>query len=325
MDVRALLFGSLIRKGLTVVLGLGLVAGGAFVAGFLGVPTVERVDNQFGGVNETHTTIETELVINNPNPVGVRLGGLSVDYSVSMNGITMATGQKQGLGIGTGNSTINLTTYLKNERVPEWWVSHINNGESTNMTISATVHSGLIGQSASFQPASETIETDILGQFNSSEDRPINANIALVDDPVLIIKETSANWGEATSSTTPIQMRFDVYNPKNAPIVISNIGYNITMNDIQVGQGETAETEEIPPQSTETVSFTTDIKNQKLDEWWVSHIENNQVTELRIDFYAEVQPPGSDDTIRVPLDDLTYTKTIETDFFGTKGEGNQSA
>jgi LEA14-like dessication related protein len=318
MDVRALLFGSILRKALTVVLGLGIVVGGAFVGGFIGVPSVERVDNQFGGVNETHTTIETDLTVNNPNPIGIRLGSLSVDYAVSMNDVEMATGQKNGVGIGTGNSTINLTTYLKNERIPEWWVTHINNGETTEMTVSATAHSGLIGQSASFQPAAETIETNILGQFNSSEDRPIDANMALVEDPVLIIKETSANWGEATSSRTPIDMRFDVHNPKSAPIAISNIGYNITMNDIQVGEGETAETETIPAQSTETVSFSTDIQNQHLDEWWVSHIENGQVTDLRIDFYAEIQPPGSDETIRVPLEDMTYTQTIETDFFGNK-------
>jgi LEA14-like dessication related protein len=319
MDVRALLFGSLIRKALTVVLGLGIVVGGAFVGGFIGVPSVESIDNQFGGVNETETAIETDLVVNNPNPIGIRLGSLSVDYAVSMNGVEMATGQKDGVGIGTGNSTINLTTYLQNERIPEWWVTHINNGETTQMTVSATAKSGLIGQSASFQPASETIKTNILGQFNSSEDRPIDANFALVEDPVMIIEETSANWGEATASRTPIDMRFDVHNPKNAPIAISNIGYNITMNDVQVGEGETAETETIPPQTTETVSFSTDIKNQHLDEWWVSHIENGQVTDLRIDFYAEIQPPGSDETIRVPLDDMTYSQTIETDFFGNKG------
>lgn len=325
MDVRALLFGSLLRKALTVVFGLGIVVGGAFVGGFIGVPSVQGLDNQFGGVNETQTTIETDLVVNNPNPIGISLGGLSVDYGVSMNGVEMATGQKDGIGIGTGNSTINLTTYLQNERIPEWWVTHINNGETTEMTVSATAKSGLIGQSASFRPASKTIETDILGQFNSTEERPVDANMALVEDPVLIIEETSANWGDATSARTPIDMRFAVHNPKNAPIAISNIGYNITMNDVQVGEGETAETETIPAQSTETVSFTTDIRNQHLDEWWVSHIENGQVTELRIDFYAEIQPPGTDETVRVPLDDMTYTRTIETDFFGNKGEANQTA
>lgn len=325
MDVRALLFGSLLRKAVTVVLGLGIVVGGAFVGGLLGVPSVERVDNQFGGVNETQTAIETDLLVNNPNPVGIRLGSLSVNYSVSMNDVEMAVGQKEGIGIASGNSTVNLTTYLQNERIPEWWVTHINNGETTDMTVSATAKSGLIGQSATFQPASETIETDILGQFNSTEDRPVDANMALVEDPVMIIKETSANWGEATSTATPIDMRFDVHNPKNSPVAISNIGYNITMNDVQVGEGETAETETIPPQSTETVSFTTDIQNQNLDDWWVSHIENNQVTELRIDFYAEVEPPGTDETVRVPLDDMTYTQTIETDFFGNKGETNETA
>ncbi|MFB6270445.1 MAG: LEA type 2 family protein, partial [Halobacterium sp.] len=320
MDVRALLFGSKLRIAVTVVGGLGLVVGGAFVAGFLGVPSVERIENRFGDVNATDTEIETDLVVHNPNPIGVRLGKLSVNYTVSMNGIEMARGDKHGVAIGTGNSTVNLTTYLKNERIPEWWVSHITNSETTELTVSARVQSGTIGQSATFQPAAKTIETDLISQFNSSEDRPVNANVALVDDPVLVIERTNASWGNVTSAETPIDLEFQVYNPKASPVVVSNIGYNISMNGVQVGEGETQQTETIPGKTSRVVETPTVIGNQRLDEWWVTHIENNQTTELRIDFYAEVKPPGSEEPIRVPLDDLTYTKTIETDMFGTKGD-----
>ncbi|MFC3478963.1 LEA type 2 family protein [Halobacterium litoreum] len=318
MDVRALLFGSKLRTAATVVFGLGLAVGGAFLAGILGVPSVERVDNRFGAVNETDTEIRTDLVVHNPNPVGARLGSLGVNYSVSMNDVRVATGEKQGLGLGTGNSTIALTTHLKNERIPDWWVTHIRNGEQTDMTIDATVKSGLLGQSATFQPASRSIDTNLIGQFNSSERRPVNADMALVEDPVLVVRQTNASWGEVTSAETPINLEFGVYNPKSTPVVISNIGYNITMNDVQVGSGETEETESIPGKTYRVVETPTAIQNERLDDWWVSHVRNDQVTELRIDFYAEVQPPGSEETIRVPLDDMTYTKTIETDLFGTK-------
>ena len=320
MDVRALLFGSKIRISVTVVVGLVLVLGGAFVAGILGVPNVERIENRFGDVNETETEIETDFVVHNPNPVGVRLGDLRVNYTVSMNDIEMARGDKHGVGIGKGSSTVNLTTALQNERIPEWWVSHIDNDETTALTVSARVQSGTIGQSKTFQPAAETIETDLVSQFNSSEDRPVNADISLVEDPVLVIERTNASWGTVTASETPIDLEFQVYNPKTSPVVVSNIGYTISMNEIQVGAGETEETETIPGKTSRVVETPTAIDNQRLDEWWVSHVENNQTTDLRIDFYAEVQPPGVDDPIRVPLDELTYTKTIETDMFGTKGD-----
>jgi len=318
MDVRALLFGSKLRIAATVFVGLGLAVGGAFLAGILGVPSVERVDNQFGSVNDTDTEIRTDLVVNNPNPIGVRLGSMSVNYSVSMNDVRVATGEKNGVGIGTGNSTVELTTYLQNERIPDWWVTHVRNDEQTDMTIDATVKPGILGQSATFQPASRSIETDLIGQFNSSERRPVNADMALVEDPVLVVRQTNASWGEVTESETPIDLEFGIYNPKSTPVVVSNIGYNITMNDVQVGAGETEETETIPGKTYRVVETPTAIQNENLDEWWVSHVQNNQVTELRIDFYAEVQPPGSEETVRVALDDMTYTKTIETDLFGTK-------
>ncbi|MFB6072764.1 MAG: LEA type 2 family protein [Halobacterium sp.] len=324
MDVRALLFGSKLRIAATVVVGLGLAVGGAFLTGFLGVPSVERIDNEFGTVNESVTEIETDLVVHNPNPIGVRLGGLSVNYTVSMNDVAMARGEKHGVAIGTGNSTVNLTTYLQNPKIPDWWVTHVRNGEQTTLAVEATVKSGLLGQSATFQPATRSIETDILGQFNSSEDRPVNANVALVEDPVLVIRQTNATWGNVTDARTPINIEFGVYNPKSTPVVVSNVGYNITMNGILVGSGETQETETIPGKTYRVVETPTAIRNERLDEWWVSHVENNQVTELRIDFYAAVQPPGSDETIRVPLDDLTYTKTIETDLFGSKSGGSDA-
>ncbi|MCD2199302.1 LEA type 2 family protein [Halobacterium sp. KA-4] len=322
MDVRALLFGNTIRVAITVVAGLGLVAGGAFFAGFLGVPSVEQVDNQFGEVNDTYTEIETDLVIHNPNPVGVRLGDTSVNYTVAMNDIRMASGDKHGVGIDTGNSTVNLTTQLHNERIPAWWVNHVRGGEQTNLTVSATVQPGFVGQSASFQPAAETIETDLLGQFNSSEDRPVNAEMPLVE---VVIERTNASWGNVTDAETPIDLEFDVYNPKTSPVIVSNVGYNITMNGVPVGAGETEDGQTIPGKSSRVVETPTVIDNENLDEWWVTHVENNQTTELRIDFYAEIELPGSSETIRVPLDELTYTQTIETDMFGNKGDSGSDA
>ncbi|WP_232688350.1 LEA type 2 family protein [Halobacterium zhouii] len=325
MDVRALLLGSTLRVAVTSILGVGLVVSGAFFAGILGVPSVATIDNEFGAVNESRTAIQTDLVVHNPNPIGVRLGDLTVEYAVAMNGIEMASGAKHGIGIGTGNSTVNLTTDLQNERIPDWWASHVKNGERTNLTITATAHSGLLGRSATFQPAPKTIRTDVISQFNSSEDRPVNAGVPLVEDPIMVIEETNASWGTVTKSETPIQMEFDVYNPKTAPVAVTNVGYNITMNGVLVGQGEVSQTESIPGHTRRTIETPTVIDNERLDEWWVSHLRNNQTTELRIDFYAEVEPPGTTEPVRVPLRELTYTRTIETDIFGSKAAGDASS
>jgi LEA14-like dessication related protein len=318
VNLRSILFGSKLKVILTALLLLVSSVGGAYAAGVLGAPSVAGVENRFGDVTAKTTTIETDLTVNNPNPVGVRLGGTSVNYTVSMNDVSMANGTKEGLAIEKGNSTLHFTTTMRNERIPAWWVSHIRNGERTELEIDARIRSSLLGQSVTV-PHEREIETDVIGQFNSTETRPVNASQPLVSDPILYINRTSASWGSVSQSETPIDMRFVVYNPKTTPYTISEIGYEITMNNITVGEGTSDDPYVIESRSEETIATATAIQNQKLDEWWVSHLERNQVTDLRIDFYARIELP-SGDTVRVPLDELTYTKRIETDFFGTKGE-----
>ena len=300
------------------VLVLGGSLGGAYALGIVGTPTVESVDNRFTGISENTTTVETALTVTNPNPVGVQLGGVGIDYTVYMNDVAMAEGSKQGLGIERGNSTLNFTTEMDNSRIPAWWVSHIRNGERTQVTIDATVSSSLLGGRSVSLSQNRTVETDIVGQFNSDETRPVNTSNPVVTDPALYINETRGSWDEdnVTASETPLDIEFDVFNPKAYPYTVTEIGYTVRMNDLTVGNGSTAREYVIGPQQTQTVGVDASIRNENLDEWWVSHLENNQVTDLYIDFYIVVDAGGEE--FRIDLDAIDYRNTIETDVFGNK-------
>jgi len=300
-----------------VVVALGVLVAGGFAVGVLGVPGVTGVENSFGPVNDTNTVVYTDLHVNNPNPIGVRLGGVSVNYTVGMNGVDIAGGEKDGLGIGSGNSTVNLTTAMDNEQIPAWWYTHVRNGESTTVQIDATATSSTLGQSANFG-RQRGVETDIASQFDSNETRLVEANQPLVSDPVLYVNSTRGSWDREnlTRERTPLDLDFTVYNPKSVPYTVSKIGYNITMNGVPVGAGETDSGYVIEPQTTETVRANTAIRNENLDEWWVTHLERNQVTDLYIDFYLIVEIGG--EQIRIDLDSIDYEKRIETDIFGNK-------
>lgn len=298
---------------LTLVIAL---VGGAVALGVMGTPSVTGVDNRFGDVNETSTVIESDLRVSNPNPFGAALGGLTLDYSVSMNGIRMAHGSKGGVEIERGNSTVPFSTVMDNQKIPAWWASHIRSGESTTLRVDADIHSSLLNRTFGAPTVERTIETDIISQFNSTETRPVNAGAPVVSDPVLYVNETSARWGQVNESTTPIAMDFTMYNPKSYPIPVTEIGYTVTMNNVTVGNGTTDRTYVLSARSERTLQTRTVIDNPTLDEWWVSHLARNQVTDLGIDFYAKVNVGG--ETVRVPLDEMTYTKTIRTDMFGTK-------
>jgi LEA14-like dessication related protein len=277
-------------------------------------PSVAGVDNRFGAVNETTTTIESDLQVRNPNPVGATLGGLTVAYAIDMNGIRMATGTKGGLSIPQGKSTVPMTTRLANERIPTWWVSHVRNGERTTLAVNADVHSSTLGTAFGAPKVTRDIETDIISAFNATEDRPVGSSPT--GGPLLVLRETSAQWGEVSAAETNIDMRFVVYNPNAYPIPVSELGYRATMNGIEMGNGTTEGQGVIPPGETRTIEATTTLNNDNIDEWWVSHLRNDQVTDLRIDFSARFELPT--ETVDVPLDPLSYTRTIKTGIFDNK-------
>jgi len=314
MSIRSAFLGSKLRIVGTVLLVLVVGFGAAYAGGIIGAPTVEGMSNSFGTVNESTTVIETNVTVNNPNPVGISLGGVSVNYTVDMNEVRMASGDKKGIGVGTGNSTLTLRTLMDNQQIPKWWASHLQNGERTSVGVSATIKSSTLGQSFSTSLPSRTIGTDLLSAFNSTEERPVNANQPLVSDPVLWVNETSASWGDVTAAETPTDMSFTVYNPNSYPITVSELGYNVTMAGVDMGEGATEDPYVIAPGTEETLEADVIIDNTKLDQWWVEHLNNDQSSMLRISFYAEASVGG--ETLRIPLEAFTHEEEIETDVFG---------
>lgn len=317
--VRSWLTASTRRLAAVAVVGLLLLAGVTVAAGVLGTPSVTGVDNRFAGVNETTTVVESDLAVRNPNPLGVTLGGLTADYRVTMNGIAMANGTKSGVSVARGDDSLPFTTFLDNGRIPAWWVSHVDAGEQTTLRVSADVHSSLLGASFGAPEVEREVETDVVGAFNSTERRPVNAGLPVVSDPVLYVEETSGEWGTVDAERTEVETDFVVSNPKPYPVPIAEVGYEIRMNGLRMGQGTTAREYVIPPGEERRVEATTVMRTARFDEWWVSHLERNQQTTLEIDFFLVVDPQtGGTGSARIPLD--TLTQTVETDVFGNKAD-----
>jgi LEA14-like dessication related protein len=201
-------------------------------------------------------------------------------------------------------------------------VSHVTAGEETTLRVDADVHFSLIGRSFGAPQVERGVETNVVGGFNSTERRPVNASLPTVSDPVLYVEETSGEWGTVNRERTEVETEFLVSNPKPYPVVVTEIGYEIRMNDVVMGDGATDREYVIPGNGGERrMNATTVMRTARFDEWWVTHLERNQRTNLAIDFYLVVDPqtPGVE-PVRVPLD--TLERTIETDMFGTKPEGS---
>jgi LEA14-like dessication related protein len=316
-SLRSIVAGSKLRIVASLVVSLLLLVAGGIAGGVIGPPAVNDVENRFGTVTDETTEIETNISVHNPNPIGLNLSGTTVRYEMRANGVPLASGEKQGLAVQRGNSTVQITTLMENDRIPDWWVAHVRNGERTTMTVDAIVDVGEIGQSFTVTQERST-STDILGEFGTTEPRQVNAETTGVQDPILIIEETSAEWGSVNEARTPIDVEFEARNPQDIqPVTIVAVGYDITMNGIAVGSGVVEQNRVIAGGQTKTIPLTTAIDNAKLDEWWVSHLERNQVTEFKIEFYITIELQNGR-SLRIPMKKLAYTDTIETDILGSK-------
>lgn len=316
---KTLLFGSKLKIVAVSLVSLVATVGIAAGLGLIGVPGVADIDNEFGDVTESTTVIETDLIIHNPNPVGISLGDAQVEYTVSMNDVDLATGEREGISVGSGNTTVDLTTRMDNDQIPEWWATHIAADERSHLVVDAEVTHERFSRTASFDH-DRTVETDLIGEFDSEEPEPVQPDedsplsiISEVSDPLLYINESNGEWGEVSADETPMEVDFVAYNPQPAPLTITQLEYEITMNDVQVGEGSTEHEYVIQPDDEETIETDTVIENERLDEWWVTHLQNEQTTLLEIQFWITFDVAG--ESIRVPVDALDHEETIETDIF----------
>jgi LEA14-like dessication related protein len=320
-----------IAKALAGVVLAGLVVlamiAGAFATGLLGAPSVVTTESRFGPIDSNETTVITNVTVENPNPIGLTGDDATVSQTVALNGITVASGSRQGISLPAGRSTNEIETAIDNSAIPRWWVSHVRRDERTTAVIDAQVRSSILGGNVTVS-RERTIETQVLDGFNSTNTRAIEAPesvAALRSGPVLYLNRTSASWGEVNETATPIDVRLRVFNPLGVPIPISNLGYTVRMNGVPVGSGATDRLQVLEPGRTTTVEASVPIEAARLDEWWVRHVRNGQQTTIRVDFTARARLPVVG-VVSLPLDGLGYRSNLTTDLLGnsdsvTNGSG----
>jgi len=283
---KALLVGAVV---LIVAAGLG-----AYLLFFRGgLPTIElkSITHRWAYVNETLTAIESTVVVHNPTPISATLKRL--EYTIRLNGIDFGTGRcsKPVEVPAQGDATINLTTYIKNERIPPWWVSHIKAGEKTEAIISGTATVEALGTTfdVPFQYSGE-FETNIEEQADITEPFDILLlSLPVVGDIKITVKEVDTSWGEVTAETAELVHVARIYNPNDFDIPATSMRYVIEANDIRLAEGEQPLNVVLKAKETTPLVLFTYINNTLLDDWWVSHLQNNETTHLVILIYATME------------------------------------
>lgn len=307
---------------LAALIGLLVLAvvliGTATAVGVLGMPQVAAIETDLVGANRTTTVVESALTVTNPNPFPITLQRADVTYTVYMNGIPVGDGEEPSVSLPSGNSTVQVRTGLQNDRIVDWWRSHIRRGERTNLTVSATLRSARFDESLSRRVADRTVRTDIISAFETNDTIPVNASREFVSDPVLYVNETNARWGNVTRNRTVVHTKLRVYNPKSFAIPVTTVRYDVGMNGVAVANGSTENLTAIPAKSHRNVTARVVIDNSKLDEWWVTHVERNQTTTVRVDYAVglDLSAYGGGNRTVSPE---PINRTFHTDVFGDRG------
>lgn len=260
-------------------------------------PQVESINSSFGAVSEEQTVIETRVVVVNPNDRALP-GNAQVDYTVSLNDVQVAEGQKNGLNIGPGRNVLNLSIELDNDKIPPWWVTHVANDEQTTLTVETSASSSLLPLSRGLPAETQTLRTDMLASLSNSSE---SETIAVANETVLSVSNRSVEWGAAGARTTPVVVSSRLTNTHDYPVTLNGTEYEIQMNDVVVGGGTTDEQLELSPGETTTYTVTADIDTPKMADWWRSHIRNDQRTELNVTAFAVTDDDGERVTLPVAV------------------------
>jgi LEA14-like dessication related protein len=296
--------------GIIFLLFIGIIIIG-FITGILTIPSIKEISNRWGNISEDTTEIISSITIENNNPFKIIIPRVEVDYTIRMNDIKMAHGKIENINLQKGDTTIEVTSYFDNSKIPEWWISHIKNNEKTIVDIRPMVVIDVEFTEPHIDTPSKTIpiNTNLLEDANIFDKKTIEIG------PINItMKSVSAEWGNVDNETTELIFNLIIYNPIPLNILMPQIRYNISMNNIIIGNGSITDNLILKANNDSIINLITKIDNNRLDDWFVSHLQNNENSTLKITISSVIEYEG----ISFKIDDfLIYTYEFDTDILGS--------
>jgi len=96
------------------------------------------------------------------------------------------------------------------------------------------------------------------------------------------IEDVSSSWGEVSLETTSINIEVMTNEPELSKVPLK-VDCDIYLNEVNVVSGLGEDLSIVPYESGSSVYFSVTIDNQNIIKWWVSHINNGERTEVRIE------------------------------------------
>jgi LEA14-like dessication related protein len=289
----------------------------------------------WGEIENNTVNVISSVYVYNPNSFGLNLSNVNASYSLKMNDVLLAEGSKAGISIPEEeNKTINLVSRLKTEKVPEWWVSHLQNSESSEMKIPVKIDAGLFSRNFSFSTTAytDTIETDIDSQLGSSFSN-VEGNYSWsptgteIGETRIVVDDVSAYWGEVDMQETDLMIDMEIRNPNSYPIPVPQLKGGLEMNEVSIAEWDAnnveitnaAQDAMIQPGETQEITVKASMDNDKINDWFLSHVANDEKTDANTDIKFAFDIAGQ--TLTFPQDGMNCRFEFQTAIL----EDNQEA
>lgn len=288
---------------------------------------VRRVTNEWGEVTDRYSEIRTRVVLDGASLVDVYIDSVGLRYEASMNGVRVARSEKKGVSLNRRNTTIHLSARIGRESLLEWWQTHVNNNESTRLVIrphltvdlpsvdlSTIDFAGVLPSRTSVNSVS--VETpNYVNDFTTSIADSVRTRetmrIKAFGKTVFAVEDVDAGWGTADDEKTPLDVTVGVRNPNPVSVGFEDLRYTVTMNGIDVGQG-TVDDFVLPARGEKTVESRAVLRNERIADWWATHLRRDERTSTSISFDGTVRALG----FSREIGGRSYTDSFETDLFG---------
>lgn len=310
------------QRAIKLVLVLGVcvagVLGGLSAAGAVGLPDAGLEDNAWGKVGDERIEVITTVWIDNPNP-GIELDDLAVEYDLAMNDVALAAGSADDVAVPSGTATTELRTDLDYRQLPAWWVSHVQNDETSALEADVTAHASVGPLSGSpghtYEDEVETdlepmIEETLAEQEGEHSLSPVESGSELgVVEPTVEIRETDAEWGEVTEERTELHLTYEMYNPNAHPLPTPALTGEMEFNERLVADWDAHEVElldgaydtHVPPHQSREITFVVEMDNDDVVEWFATHVDNDEVTDAEM--RAQLAMNVNGETVTIPDDE----------------------
>lgn len=329
-------------------LALGVGIGVCLVAGVfrVGRPEVEVVDiGRWVPVGDERIDVVTTVRVRNLHPLLSAISGrVRASYHIDLNGVRLATGEKDGIDIDPGSQSVELQTAIHHENIPELWAAYVESDESITLTTSGYLSVGPWGLVTIPLPS---VEEHVLPEATPVIDALASAADGIADSYELntgsIIRDFTAGlldfsaasprvgykivggrarWEEVTAEETVVTFEFVVKNSGDMPIPSVPEALNVTleMNDVTMftarGKGATlvdATEPPLAPGERRRVEYPVVMDNRQVDAWFRSHVRNDERTELNASVQLVFSPMILNAKFKIPPGSVpTVTCDIQT-------------